>query len=294
MAVNTAAMIARTRFGAELKRVRLATRVNGEKVQQIHVARAMGLSRYDRYSRMERGETWPNDAEWLAIHTYLRMDLETRVRLETMRREGMSIASAWWTEFDNEFHESLIEFVAYEDSAQKITTCAGNIVPGLLQTTEYGRTVTSLLAKSTMSPHLVERSVELRANRRRAFGKPNPPITEAIIGEAALRQKVGGAAVMVRQLDSLVLDATQGHVTFRVIPFEAGATLTYMFHLFEFGGANENPIAAFDAMTGMSFWRNPKEVRGIRGLVDSLKSLALPPLDSLEKIRAIRKEMSRD
>ncbi|MEV8309382.1 Scr1 family TA system antitoxin-like transcriptional regulator [Streptomyces flavidovirens] len=86
-----------------------------------------------------------------------------------------------------------------------------------------------------------KRSVELRANRRRAFGKPNPPATEAIIVEAALRQKVGGAAVMARQLDSLVLDATRGHVTFRVIPFEARATLTYMFHLFEFGGANENP-----------------------------------------------------
>ncbi|MFI1868281.1 helix-turn-helix domain-containing protein [Streptomyces jumonjinensis] len=294
MAINTAAMFARKRFGEELQKVRLAARVKGATVKQIQVALAMGQRSYHRYSRMERGETWPTDSEWKAIVRCLRMDLETRVRLETMRREGMSIASAWWTEFDDEFPESLITFIAYEDSAQKITTCAGNLVPGLLQTPDYGRTVTTELASSTMTPHHVGRSVELRTSRRKIFEKAAPPAVEAIIGVGALRQEVGGAAVMAGQLDSLIQDAEQRGVTFRVIPFEATATLHYTFHLFEFGGTSEMPIAAFDAMTGMSFWKSPREVRGIRGLVDSLKKLALPPMESLEMIKAIRKEMPRD
>lgn len=294
MAVNTAAMFARTRFGGELQKVRLAARVNGGRVRQIQVAHAMGQKTYNRYSRMERGETWPTDAEWKAIVKCLRMDVEDRVRLETMRREGMSIAEAWWTEFDDEFPESLIHFVAYEDAAQKIVTCSGYLVPGLLQTPGYGRTITTELASSTMTPHAVERSVELRTSRRKVFEKTAPPVVEAIIGVAALRQHVGGPDVMKHQLDSLIEDVESQRVVLRVIPYEATAPAHYTFHLFEFGGATEQPIAAFDAMTGMSFSKAPKEVRGIRGLVESLKKLALPPLESLETIRKARKEMSRD
>ncbi|MFF1693102.1 helix-turn-helix domain-containing protein [Streptomyces sp. NPDC058257] len=295
MAINTAAMFARERFGAKLQQARLAARdANGAKIKQIQVAQAMGLKRYDRYSRIERGESWPTDAEWKAIVKCLRLDVESRVELETMRREGMSIAEAWWTEFDEEFPESLITFVAYEDSAPKITTCAANVIPGLLQTPDYGRNLTSYLNKSTMTPQLIERSVEMRTNRRRVFDKANPPAVEAIIGEAALRQRIGGAAVMLEQLDSLVGDATQRGVTFHVIPFSAAATLTYMFHLFEFGGENEKPVAAFDAMTGMSFRKDPKEVRGLRGNVESLRDISLSPMDSVELIRTIRKEISRD
>ncbi|MET9470494.1 MULTISPECIES: helix-turn-helix transcriptional regulator [unclassified Streptomyces] len=294
MAINTAAMFARQRFGQELKKVREATRVNGARIKQIHVAQAMGLTRYDRYSRLERGESWPSDTEWKAIVKCLCMDLETRVRLETMRTEGMSIASAWWTEFADEFPESLIEFVAYEDAAQKITTCAGNLVPGLLQTPDYGRAVTSTLSKTTLSTHLVERSVELRSNRRRVFNKDTPPVVEAIIGEGALQQKVGGTEAMREQLDSLIADVTQHGVTIRVIPFSAPATLTYFFHMFEFGGTSENPVAAFDAMTGMSFEKRTREIRGIRALLDSSKELSLTPEESLEAIQAARKELSRD
>lgn len=294
MAINTAAMFARTRFGEALAAVRKAAKVNGQPVKQIHVARALGYKTYDRVSRIERGESWPKDAEWEKLHTFLEMDLETRVRLETMRREGMSIADAWWTEFQDEFAETLIEFVAFEDAAAKITTCAGNLVPGLLQTREYGNAVTQHLGQHEMSRPLMKRSVELRLSRRQLFDKATPPTVEAIIGEGALRQHVGGRDTLLSQLDALVSDATERNVQFRVVPFEANATLTYMFHLFEFGGTNEKPIAAFDAMSGMTFWKARKDVQGVRAVIESLNELALPPLESLETIRSIRKELSRD
>jgi hypothetical protein len=292
MAVNTAAMFARKRFGDELKRARIAA--PGGTVKQLHVAQAMGQRSYHRYSRMERGETWPTDAEWKAIVKCLQLDTETRVTLTTMRREGMSIASAWWTEFDEDFPESLITFVAYEDAARTITTCAGNLIPGLLQTPNYGRAVTSHLSKDSLSTVMVERSVELRKNRRRVFDKSTPPAVEAIIGEGALLQQVGGRTSMLEQLDSLIADITDRGVKVRIIPFSAEATLTYFFHLFEFSGASESPIAAFDGVTGMSFEKRAKEVRGIRGLLESSKELSLSPLESLEQIRAVRKELSRD
>lgn len=294
MAVNVANMAARDRFGQELKRVRLAARRDGKPVGQQQVATALGYKRYDRYSRIERGETWPNDREWEIICDFLNMDEVTRVRLSTRREEGMAISSAWWTDFQDDFPSSLIEFVSYEDLAKSVTTCAGNLVPGLLQTPSYGRAVTSKLSKTTLTERLVERSVELRSNRRRVFDKPNPPTVEAIIGEAALHQRVGGADVMVEQLDSLIQDVTERNVTVRVIPFAAPAALTYFFHLFEFSGASEDPIAAFDGVTGMSFEKRAKQIRGIRALLDSARELSLSPEDSLELIRAVKKETPRD
>lgn len=295
MAVNPVANSARERFGDALQQVRLAARINGGAVKQIHVAHALGHKSYHRYSRMERGETWPKDDEWQIICAFLQMNEVTRVRLETMRTEGLAIvASAWWNAFAEEFDPSLITFVTNEQIAAKIITCAGAVIPGLFQTPDYGRTLTSYLAKSTMTSHLVDRSVELRTNRRRVFERANPPTVEAIIGEAALHQRIGGTGVMVAQIDSLIGDGAKRNVTIRVIPFEANAALTYMFHLFEFGGEDEKPIAAFDAMTGMSFREKPKEIRAIRSFVEDLRELSLSPLDSMDRITTIRKELSRD
>jgi hypothetical protein len=295
VAVNTAGMVARQRFGQELKLVREQARApEGGRVKQIDAARALGRKTVDRVSRLERGIDWPEVKELEVLLKLYHADLETSTRLRTMYTEGQAIAKAWWTEFEEDFPESLIQFVAYEDSAPKITTCAANVIPGVLQTPSYGRALSSSLGKSIATPNDVERSVELRINRRRIFDKQNPPAVEAIIGEAALRQQVGGPAVMLAQLDSLVEDATQRGVDFRVIPFSATATLTYTFHVFEFSGEAERPLAAFDAMTGISFRKDPKDVRGLRGFVESLRDLSRTPLDSLEEIRTIRKEMSSD
>ncbi|MGY3682035.1 helix-turn-helix domain-containing protein [Streptomyces sp. TE33382] len=294
MALNPVANSARERFGAALQQVRLAARSNGSSVKQIQVARAMGQKSYHRYSRIERGETWPKDKEWATICDFLQMDDVTRTRLETMRTEGLAIVeSAWWSEFADDTNPSLIQFVTNEQIANKIVTCAGSIIPGLFQIPDYGRTLTSYLGKSTMTKHVVERSVSLRQNRRKVFARPTPPAVEAIIGEGALHQRVGGAEVMSRQLDALVEDTRQHGVIVRVIPFEANAALAYPFHLLEFG-EGEKPVAAFDAMTGMVFRDTPKEIRGLRDFIGDLKDLSLSPKQSLERIGKIRREMSSD
>lgn len=293
MAVSTAGMVARQRFGEALKQVRLAARTPKGAIKQIDAARAIKRKTIDRVSRLERGTAWPEPAELEALLTLYGADIATSVRLETMLEAGTAITETWWQDFEDEFPESLIEFVAYEDSAREITTCTPNIVPGLLQTREYGRTLTHYLAKSTAKPQSLDRSVELRARRRDILFKDARPAVEVIVGEAALRQKVGGPTVMLAQLDALLEDATERGVTFRVIPFGANATLTYTFHYLSFGGS-ETPIAAFDAMTGMTFRKSLKEIRGLKGFLDDLRELALSPTDSLETIETIRKELSRD
>lgn len=294
MAVSTAGMVARQRFGEALKKVRLDARTSkGAQIKQIDAARAIKRKTIDRVSRFERGAAWPDLSELRTLLKLYSADVPTSVRLETMLEAGTAITEVWWQDFQDEFPESLIEFVAYEDSAHEITTCNPNIIPGLLQTPEYGRALTSELAKSSFNPSSVERSVELRMHRRGILVKEPRPAVEVIMGEAALRQQVGGRDVMLAQLDAIMGDATERGVSFRVIPFSANATLTYTFHMLSFGGA-ETPVAAFDAMTGMSFRKGLKEIRGLKGFLEDLRVLAVSPTDSLEMITTIRKELSRD
>lgn len=295
MSVNTAGIVARRTFGDALKAVRTAARTpSGAKIKQSDVSKALGRSTIDRYSRLERGAALPEEDEWRAIVKALHMDKETKVRLETLLRAAQSIEGAWWREFEEEFDESLLEFVAYEDAATRMTTCAGNVLPGILQRRPYAEALTLSLDKAVLSPHQMDRSAHLRGQRRGIFEKSHPPAVEAIIGEGALRQEVGGKVVMISQLDALIEDAESGRVSFRIIPFTASATLTHMFTLLEFGGAGERPIVAFDAMTGMSFRKSTREIRELRSYIESLRNLAHSALASLELLRTIRKELSRD
>jgi hypothetical protein len=294
MAVNTAAVAARKRFGQELKRVRENTLRNGRRVQQIDVAKAMGRSTYHRYSQIETGKSWPRDDEWFVICKFLGLDAVTRARLSTMRSEGMAVASAWWTPFQDEFPESLIEFIAFEDAAARITTSTVGTIPALLQTPAYARAWTQAVASSVLTPDGLERSIALRRNRRAVFERPRPTVLEVIVSEGVLNQEVGGKQVMLEQLDSLIDDARQHKVTYRVIAKSAPATLVYPLHLLEFDGEGEEPIAVLDTMTGMLLRKSPREVREARYYLDSMRSLSMSAAESLEMIVTIRKMMSRD
>ncbi|WNI17649.1 DUF5753 domain-containing protein [Actinacidiphila sp. ITFR-21] len=296
MSVNTAAMVARERFAEALKAARIAARTpQGESVKQIDVARAMGRETVDRYSRLERATAWPDDAEWSIILRALHVDLETSVRLDTMRREGMAIGQGRYAEFDDEFPESLLQFVAWEDAARLVKTCSANTFPALIQCERYAEALTLAQTGSPRGDYSVTRSVELRMKRREIFEKSQPPSVEALFSEGALHQLVGGAEVMAAQLDSLIVDAKRG-VSMRIVPFGASATPVYMFHILEFNGADEKPIAAVDSMTGMTFRKVPKdarEVREFRRTYDVLRSNALSPEESLEMIITRRKELTR-
>lgn len=292
MGLNLAAAAARRRFGKALRQARDGTTATGKKVQQIEVARAMKLKSYDRYSRIERGETWPKDAEWRVICKVLRLDEMTKATLSAMRVEGMAIEDAWWEEFQGVVPDSLIKFVAHEDSASRMTALAGNVLPDLLQTPAYAQSLVLTLSSTVMTPHAADRSASMRSQRRMIFQKSPAPDVEAVFSEGALHQVVGGPAVMVEQLDALIEDAVSGRVRFRIIPFTAPATLTYMFTLMEFPGQGETPVAAFDQMTGMDFKDKQGDVRSIKAYVEALRNVAKDEVASIEILRARRKEMA--
>ncbi|MBB5123090.1 hypothetical protein AF335_28965 [Streptomyces eurocidicus] len=286
MALNTAAMVARRRFGQALKEARSAAGV-----VQADATRAIGRKTVDRISQIERGMSWPKGEELDTLAELYGLDAVQCMRLATMLHEGQAIKGTWWTQYEDEFPESLMQFIAYEDAAQRIVTCAGSLIPGILQTAEYARSISEAILKTYASTGFLDRSVEIRAKRRQIITRKQPPLLEIILGEGAVRQQVGGASVMMRQLDSLIADGQRRNVSIRVIPMDARATVAYMFTSFEFSGADEKPVVAFDAMNGLSFRKKSGDVRSIRGYLNAMREISASPLDSLDLLRAIRKEL---
>jgi transcriptional regulator with XRE-family HTH domain len=114
-----------------------------------------------------------------------------------------------------------IKYYGYEASAKLIRQVSSLLLPGLLQVEEYTRAV--LATASATSDEEVDRIVESRRDRQDLLERENRPHLFMILGEAVLRQAVGGVEVMKNQLNHLVELNDSGIAAIRVLPFELGA-----------------------------------------------------------------------
>ena len=105
-----------------------------------------------------------------------------------------------------------------EERAISLRTWEHSIVPGLLQTEEYAR---SVFGTGWHSPDQAEEAVRTRlARQAAALDRPEPVELTAIMGEVALRQ--GEASIMKDQLEHLVDIGHRPNVHVRVMPISAG------------------------------------------------------------------------
>jgi transcriptional regulator with XRE-family HTH domain len=140
--------------------------------------------------------------------------------------------NGWWRSYTDVLPAEYVDYAIMEAAASKIMIYEPQWVPALLQTTAYAQAIAaSAAAEDEIRARLVDATL---ARQRAVLGKKGPDVS-IILGEGALRQEVGGAAVMSAQIEAL----TSG-VPIQVLPFavEAPATLqTGPMTILEFPGA---------------------------------------------------------
>ncbi|MDQ1037728.1 hypothetical protein QFZ75_004144 [Streptomyces sp. V3I8] len=113
-----------------------------------------------------------------------------------------------------------LDLTESESETVKIRTHEPLFIPGLFQTTEYARAIFT-------SPKLgfdnIEECLRFRKERQRVLTRDDPPSVHAVIHEAALHMRFGGAEVVREQLLRLVEIARLPHVTIQLYPFSAQA-----------------------------------------------------------------------
>src|SRR5262249_51756907 len=147
-------------------------------------------------------------------------DSDDAAELEILREKGSH--RGWWNSYSAIFGDDLLRFFGYEHGAETIRTYDGALIPGLLQTEDYARAVIRGAGPNIRLAE-VEKRVKVRMMRQGLLIGEEPLHLTAVINEAALRQRVGGKEVLVRQLNALVekIDDHHYNLDVRVIPFEA-------------------------------------------------------------------------
>ncbi len=127
----------------------------------------------------------------------------------------------WFTPGTQSEPDHLAGLLACERVATSVIEWQPFLVPGLLQTPDYAR---ALFLGDGLPLKEAERQTEARMTRRPLVVGPGAIPFEVLLGETAVRNPVGSAAIMARQLRFLAdLMATSAKLTLRVVPAHGGA-----------------------------------------------------------------------
>jgi transcriptional regulator with XRE-family HTH domain len=166
-----------------------------------------------------------------------------------------------WNIYKDVASPEYITFLGYESSAAVIRNFEPLLVPGLLQTEEYARTVLSIIF--SRDPQKVDPLVDLRVQRQELLVRESAPMLHFIIDEAVVRRVAGGRDVMRRQLRQLQELSEHENITLRIVQFEQGLyrrqRLPYW--LFEFPDPEDGDVLYVENPRGEYFIResSPEE-----------------------------------
>ncbi|NHD18442.1 MULTISPECIES: helix-turn-helix transcriptional regulator [unclassified Actinopolyspora] len=132
-------------------------------------------------------------------------------------------ARGWAVDMRKNLPEDFHTFFNMEGELVALRQFETLLVPGLLQTPEYARSIISGVNPG-LTEEEVERRVTARMARQRVLERATPPQLHVIIDEALLDRHVGPLAVMRPQLVHLNEVAERSNVTLQVLPKSSGAS----------------------------------------------------------------------
>jgi transcriptional regulator with XRE-family HTH domain len=210
-------------------------------------------------------------------------------------------AKGWWHAYGDIIPEGFDVYIGLEEAASQLAWYESELVPGLLQTEDYARTLISTRLPE-VAPEEIDRRVQLRLARQALVRRTAYPLElRLVLNEAILRRPVGGADVMATQLDRLSEAAQLPNVALRIVPFSAGlhpGALSGPFVLLRFppnsdGRDSEPPTVYVDGFTGDLYLDKPNEVQQYVQWFTGLWDVALSERASTRLIHEAARDMRR-
>jgi hypothetical protein len=238
-------------------------------------------------SRLENGKREPTSEDVAAILAIIGVTGAERNRLIKLARGGHGTSGM--VEYSNPSAQSRT-YCNFEAQATVITNVQPLLVPGLAQTSEYAHALISTIQMDD-DELAVEAKVRERMTRRAILTRKRGPQFNVILTEWGLRQPIGGAKVMARQVRHLIDLADRNNVSLRVIPLSVPTHpgLFGPFVLLEF--PSHPTVAYSEARTTGLFRDDPDEVAVYRLTVEKLTAVALDKAGSVELLRSIAHDL---
>lgn len=232
-------------------------------------------------SLWEKGQRLPSVEDVSAILALLRVTGEKRDRIRTLARHARE--PNWLASSSSDIPFALTTILNLESTAKAITAWAPLLVPGLLQTPDYIR---SIMDSSPVSVEQADKRLQVRLDRQRILGGREPVRYTALIGERALHENFGGPGIMSDQIDHLLDMSERTTIRVRIVPTGIGyhPGLIGPFEIYDFDQAPS--ITAVEHVHSTAFLHEHDQTAGHRRVAKLLSGLAL----SEEATRALLRE----
>lgn len=241
------------------------------------------LSAYENGHRAIR----PRDLKYI-LDMYGITDELVLKRLLSLAAQGRQ--NGWWHDFNERLEPGVVDFASLEGESCRVRSFEPQLVHGLLQDEEYARAViggSGTVLRRT--PKEIETDVSFRLKRQKIHDRVPPPEITVVLGEAALRQRMGGRDVQRLQMRKLLAMGELPHVDLQVLPFSAEVHpgLDGGFTIMSVGPEGLLEIVTLHSMLRNWYVDEPSDVDHYGRTFEWLREIALSESDSRALIERI-------
>ncbi|RDI42666.1 helix-turn-helix domain-containing protein [Nocardia mexicana] len=222
-------------------------------------------------------------------------DADTVNALKGLAQQGNS--TVWWHQYGDLIPANFDVYMGLESSAVRLTAFE-ELVPGLLQTPDYARTLIRAVHPDEPDSEIARR-VDLRMRRRALITRKARPVVMAmILDESALIRTIGGRRTMGAQLRHVADMGTRPNIEIRILPHTAGVPLgdlTGPFNILDFEEKTgsipiEPPIVYVESYTGAMYFEDGDAVGRYHAAHATLWRVALNAQESRDLLRRVARE----
>src|SRR5215217_7619068 len=273
--------VRRRRLGLELRQLRDAAGLTIDEVaKRLEVAPA-------KISRIETGRVSVRPRDVSDLLDQYEIHGAHRDNLLILTREARQ--QGWWHSYSDVLSEGTDIWVGLETEAEAIRLYQIQIVPGLLQTSEYASAVLRAHYRSE-PPEQIERRVKLRMARQQLVIEQNNTPIWAVLDEAVLRRRMGPPEVMHSQYRRLLELSEENNITIQVLPLDVGvfSGVPGGFGIMQLPHPDPE-VVVIEYRGGALYLERSEDVAAHAHLFDRIRATAKGPEESLSQIAHLAK-----
>ncbi|MEU6059744.1 helix-turn-helix transcriptional regulator [Streptomyces sp. NPDC047097] len=289
----TGSTVPRRQLGRHLRDLR-----NRARMTIRTAARALEWSEAKMW-RIETGQTSLRSLDVEAMCRVYGAESELTDALMGLAKETK--ARGWWHAYGEVIPEGFDLYIGLEEAASHLSWYSSELVPGLLQTADYAR---SLIREANrgFKDNEVEQLMRVRIERQALLTRATArPTVQVALNESVLRRPVGSTPIMAEQLVRLAELNDLDNVSIRVVPFSAGlhhGLLTGPFTMLRFpttadGRETEPPTVYVDGFTGALYLDKPHEIARYDDALSAIWGVALSVKDTQALLHQATRELKQ-
>lgn len=272
----------RRKLGIELRLLREAAKLTADEAAAALETSASTISR----SETGKVNVHPRDVDAM-LRLYGLTDDRKREALVAIARKSRE--RGWWHAFRSVVSTDLANYISIEYGASSIRIFQTLLMPGLLQTKDYARSVATVFPRPH-SPETVEQLIEIRLRRQEMMlHKTEPVPLKVVLDESVLHRSIGGRSVMQGQLLRLLELAQGDTVSLQILPYAVGAHIGLggPFTLFGFAEPMDLDIVHVENHVNFILVDDEDDIRHYEIVFQRVQESALPESESLALVQEI-------